>query len=191
MGNRLSSIVTRTGDTGTTGLADGSRLSKSDIRITCLGEVDELNATIGVAISHLGDETSSAVLTAVQHDLFDFGAELSQPGKSLITDKHIGAIELASEQLNADLPPLREFILPGGSPGVAHLHLARTVCRRVERNLVKLAEQQQSNPLAQKYINRLADLLFIMSRHEARRIDGEEIYWRSQYSRLQPENNPG
>lgn len=187
MGNRLSSIVTRTGDTGTTGLADGSRLPKSDIRVTCLGEVDELNANIGVAVSHIDTGNIRQLLMAVQHDLFDLGAELCQPGKDLLSEKHIDAIESATETLNAALTPLKEFILPGGSPGVAHLHLARTVCRRVERSLASLAERQPLNPLTQSYINRLSDLLFVMSRYEARHTDGKEVYWSSEFSRIKPD----
>lgn len=186
MGNRLSSIVTKTGDSGTTGLADGSRLPKTDIRVICLGDTDELNASIGVAISHLEDDEIRGLLSAVQHDLFDIGAELSQPGKSLISEVHIDAIESATERLNAELPPLKEFILPGGSPGVAHLHLARTVCRRTERSLVNLAEQQPCNALTQRYVNRLSDMLFVMSRSAARSADGAEVYWRSKFSRIQP-----
>ena len=189
MGNRLSSIVTKTGDSGTTGLADGSRLSKNDIRVICMGETDELNATIGLAISQLSSPELSELLLAVQHDLFDIGAELCQPGKALISEAHIEAIEAATEQLNEALPPLKEFILPGGSPAVAQLHLARTVCRRVERNMVSLAEQQSSNPLAQRYINRLSDMLFVMSRNAAKAVDGEEVHWRSQFSRVQPANS--
>ena len=189
MGNRLSSIVTKTGDSGTTGLADGSRISKNDIRVICMGETDELNANIGLAISQLGNHELCDLLLSVQHDLFDIGAELCQPGKALISDTHIAAIETATEQLNEALPPLREFILPGGSPAVAQLHLARTVCRRVERNLVSLAEQQSSNPLTQRYVNRLSDMLFVMSRSAARATDGEEVYWRSQFSRIQPAEN--
>ena len=184
MGNRLSSIVTKTGDTGTTGLGDGSRRSKTDVRIVCLGEVDELNATIGVTISFLDDNDLRDLLTSIQHDLFDVGAELSQPGMTLISEAHLNAIEQAAESLNADLPPLKEFILPGGSSSVAHLHLARTVCRRVERTLVNLAEQEASNPITQRYINRLSDLFFVCCRYHAFKHDGREVYWRSEFSRI-------
>lgn len=188
MGNRLSSIVTKTGDSGTTGLADGSRIAKTDIRVVCLGDTDELNAAIGLAMSQLDHDELCDLLSSVQHDLFDVGAELSQPGKSLISNRHIEAIESVIEQLNAQLPPLKEFILPGGSAGVAHLHLARTVCRRVERSLVSLADQQDCNPLTQRYINRLSDMLFVMARTAARQADGQEIYWRSQFSRIQADD---
>ena len=187
MGNRLSSIVTKTGDGGSTGLGDGSRRSKTDIRVVCLGEVDELNATIGVVISFLDNNELRDLLTSIQHDLFDIGAELSQPGMMLISENHLDAIENAAESLSADLPPLKEFILPGGSSSVAHMHLARTVCRRVERNLVKLGEQESSNPLTQSYINRLSDLLFVCCRYHAFQHDGKEVYWRSEFSRINNE----
>lgn len=184
MGNRLSSIVTKTGDTGSTGLGDGSRRPKTDIRVVCLGEIDELNATIGVAISFLDNGELRDLLTGIQHDLFDIGAELSQPGMNLISEAHLAAIEDAAETLNANLPPLKEFILPGGSSSVAHLHLARTVCRRVERSLVKLSEQEASNPLTQSYVNRLSDLFFVCCRYHAFQHDGKEVYWRSEFSRI-------
>jgi cob(I)alamin adenosyltransferase len=187
MGNRLSEIVTRTGDEGTTGLADGSRRAKNDIRVRCLGEVDELNATIGVALSFLDESAEQQVLFAVQHDLFDIGAELCQPGKQLIQQVHVDSIETSAEQFNDPLPPLKEFILPGGSQSVAFLHLARTVCRRVERSLLSLKESEELNPITGQYINRLSDLLFILARSVAHRDCGSEVYWRSKYSRLERE----
>jgi len=185
MGNRLSKIVTRTGDKGTTGMADGSRRDKDNIRVECLGEVDELNATIGVALSFLGDEESREVLFSVQHDLFDVGAELCQPGKMLIGSQHVEEIESSASKFNDSLPPLKEFILPGGSQSVAFLQLARTVCRRVERALHGLNKAEALNPVTAQYINRLSDLLFILARHVALQIDGREVYWHSKYSRTQ------
>ena len=184
MGNRLSKIVTRTGDKGTTGLADGSRRAKNDARVHCLGEVDELNASIGVALSFIEDVQVQEVLFAVQHDLFDIGAELCQPGKSLIQQVHVDAIEASANQFNEPLPALKEFILPGGTQAVAFLHLARTVCRRVERSLVALKELEDMNPPTTRYINRLSDLLFILARSVAHQDCGSEVYWRSKYSRL-------
>jgi cob(I)alamin adenosyltransferase len=184
MGNRLSAIVTRTGDEGSTGLADGSRCAKDDVRIHCLGEVDELNAVIGVALNAIEDDRVLKVLTLVQHDLFDIGAELCQPGKSLIQANHVEGIESAAEEFNAVLPPLKEFILPAGSPATAFLHLARTVCRRVERSLVTLKTKEAINPITSQYINRLSDLLFILSRSVAIQNEGTEVYWQSKYSRL-------
>ena len=187
MGNRLSAIITRTGDKGTTGLADGSRRSKNDIRVQCLGEVDELNATVGVALCYLEAMPEQQVLIAVQHDLFDIGAELCQPGKSLIQPVHVESLESSAAQFNQPLPPLKEFILPGGSQAVAFLHLARTVCRRVERSLLSLKETEDLNPVTAQYINRLSDLLFILARSVARHDGGSEVFWRSEYSRLERE----
>lgn len=184
MGNRLSAIVTRTGDKGSTGLADGSRRDKYDARIHCLGEVDELNATIGVALSHLEDEQLRTILFSIQHDLFDIGAELCQPGKQLIEASYVDALEAAAEQYNEPLPPLKEFILPGGSQVVAFMQLSRTVCRRVERSLHTLAKSETLNPVTAQYINRLSDLLFILARHVAFANDGREVYWQSRYSRM-------
>jgi cob(I)alamin adenosyltransferase len=187
MGNRLSNIVTRTGDKGTTGMADGSRRAKNDVRVHCLGEVDELNATIGVALSFLEESAEQQALFAVQHDLFDIGAELCQPGKNLIQQLHVDSIEASAAQFNEPLPPLEEFILPGGSQSVAFLHLARTVCRRVERSLLSLKESEELNPITTQYINRLSDLLFIIARSVAHQDCGSEVYWRSKYSRLERE----
>ena len=172
MGNRLSKVVTRTGDQGTTGMADGSRRAKNDARVHCLGEVDELNAQIGVALSLLGDGPARQVLFAVQHDLFDIGAELCQPGKQLIGDEYVEAIEENVERLNADLPV------------VAAVQLARTVCRRVERGLVELDKQEGLNPSTRRYINRLSDLLFVLGRSLAQQDGSGEVYWNSKYSRM-------
>ncbi len=183
MGNRLSAIVTRTGDKGTTGLADGSRREKFDLRVHCLGEVDELNAMIGVVLSTLEDTQLQTVLFSIQHDLFDIGAELCQPGKILIESAYVNALEAAAEQYNENLPPLKEFILPGGSQSVAFMQLTRTVCRRVERSLHSLAKGEDVNPVTAQYINRLSDLLFILARQHAYAQDGRETYWHSRYSR--------
>ncbi|MCZ6577941.1 MAG: cob(I)yrinic acid a,c-diamide adenosyltransferase [Gammaproteobacteria bacterium] len=184
MANRLSAIVTKTGDEGTTGMADGSRRAKNDIRVVCLGEVDELNAAVGIALSFLEDIPEQQALFAVQHDLFDIGAELCQPGKNLIQAVHVDAIEASAAEFNENLPPLKEFILPGGSQAVAFLHLARTICRRVERSLVSLKHSEALNPVTAQYINRLSDLLFILARSVAHQDCGSEVYWRSKYSRL-------
>ncbi len=183
MGNRLSAIVTRTGDKGRTGLADGSRRNKNDARVHCLGEVDELNAMVGVILCQLGDEQLRTVLFSVQHDLFDIGAELCQPGKQLIEASYVDAIESAAEKFNEPLPPLKEFILPGGSQPVAFIQLARTVCRRVERSLHTLGMTETLNPVTAQYMNRLSDLFFILARHVSFANDGQEVYWHSRYSR--------
>ncbi|MFT5657072.1 MAG: cob(I)alamin adenosyltransferase [Gammaproteobacteria bacterium] len=184
MGNRLSAIVTRTGDQGSTGLGDGSRRAKDDARVHCLGEVDELNAMIGVTLSFVVNDQIQQVLSLVQHDLFDVGAELCQPGKLLIQDFHVEAIESAAEKFNETLPPLKEFILPGGSQEIAFMHLARTICRRVERSLITLKALEELNPITGQYLNRLSDLLFILARSVAHQGDSKEIYWQSKYSRL-------
>ncbi|MCP4186847.1 MAG: cob(I)yrinic acid a,c-diamide adenosyltransferase [Gammaproteobacteria bacterium] len=184
MGNRLSNIVTRTGDKGTTGMADGSRRDKHDIRVHCLGEVDEINATLGVILSFVEDDDIRKVLFSVQHDLFDIGAELCQPGKVLIQENYVKALEDRATRFSEPLPPLKEFILPGGSQQVAFLQLARAVCRRVERSLHELNQSEELNPVTVQYLNRLSDLLFILARHVAFNLDGEEVYWRSDYSRM-------
>lgn len=185
MGNRLSRVVTRTGDTGSTGMADGSRRAKNDARVHCLGEVDELNAQIGVCLSLLDQGAVQEQLFAIQHDLFDIGAELCQPQAQLISDDYVDGLESVIEELNAALPALKEFILPGGTPAVASLQLARTVCRRAERALVELSAQEELNPATCRYINRLSDLLFVLGRSQAREDGSGEVYWNSQYSRLQ------
>jgi len=165
-------------------MADGSRRSKNDARVHCLGEVDELNASIGVALGFIEDNQVQQVLFAIQHDLFDIGAELCQPGKSLIKKIHLDAIETAAAQFNESLPALKEFILPGGSQAVAFLHLSRTICRRVERSLIALKELEDLNPVTAQYVNRLSDLMFILARSMAHQDCGSEVYWRSKYSRL-------
>jgi cob(I)alamin adenosyltransferase len=185
MGNRLSTIVTRTGDSGTTGTADGSRRAKNDVRVQCLGEVDELNAALGVALSFLQDSSEKQSLFAVQHDLFDIGAELCQPGKSLITHLHLDSIESNATKFNNPLPAVKEFIIPGGSQAVAFLQLTRTICRRLERTLVTLKETEDLNPITAQYVNRLSDLLFILARSVANQDPGSEVYWQSKYSRQQ------
>lgn len=183
MGNRLSAIVTRTGDDGSTMLGNGDRVLKCDLRVQCLGEVDELNACLGLLRSMLQNENLDQCLFQIQHDLFDMGAELSQPGKSLITDRYIEFLDQQVELLNNNLPALKEFILPGGSPIIAYTHLARTQCRRVERSLVALGQQQPLNPQTLQYLNRLSDLFFILARYIAQQEGQQEIYWQSQYSR--------
>ena len=184
MGKRLSKVVTRTGDDGTTGMADGSRRTKDDARVRCLGEIDELNASLGVVLGLLDDGPLQSLLFSVQHDLFDIGAELCQPGKTLISEDYVTALEQQVEAHNAELQPLTEFILPGGSPAVAALQLARTICRRTERGLVALDRAEQVNPRTRQYVNRLSDLLFILGRRQAQQEGSGEVYWNSKYSRL-------
>lgn len=166
-------------------MADGGRRAKNDARVHCLGEVDELNAHIGVSLSMLEDGPALQLLFAIQHDLFDIGAELCQPGKHLIDDAYVSALEASVDSLNAGLPELKEFILPGGTPVVASIQLARTVCRRVERGLVELASQEDLNPVTCRYINRLSDLLFVLGRAQAFEDGSGEVYWNSKFSRMQ------
>lgn len=184
MGNRLTKVYTRTGDQGSTGMADGSRRSKNDARVHCMGEVDELNTCIGMSLSLLEDGPIQQLLFAVQHDLFDVGAELCQPGKQLIISDYVEGLENSADKFNAGLGELKEFILPGGSQAVASLQVARAVCRRVERALVTLGESESLNPFTCQYINRLSDLLFILARAQSQGEGGGEVYWNSRYSRL-------
>ena len=177
MGNRLSKIYTRTGDTGTTGLGDGSRVPKDSARIEAIGAVDELNSAIGVLLADAVPEAITTVFTGVQHELFDLGGELSIPGYTAIDDAHVTALEKQLDAFNADLAPLKEFILPGGTRAAAQAHVCRATCRRAERRLVKLAQSEQISPLPQRYLNRLSDLLFVVCRvlnHSAGRSD---VYW--------------
>ncbi|MGB0515138.1 MAG: cob(I)yrinic acid a,c-diamide adenosyltransferase, partial [Wenzhouxiangellaceae bacterium] len=142
MGNRLSKIYTRTGDDGTTGLGDGSRTQKDSLRVEAYGTVDECNSAIGVLIAGLDNDDLSSVLLDVQHDLFDLGGELCIPETEIIGDRHIERLERELDRLNADLPALKDFILPGGSAAAAQAHLARTICRRAERRVISLARQE-------------------------------------------------
>ena len=178
MGHRLSKIYTRTGDDGTTGLGDGSRIDKDHARMEAIGTVDELNSQIGVLITELeSDDNSIGLLSRIQHDLFDLGGELSIPGYTLVSAERIGELEASLDDMNDDLPPLKNFILPGGSKAAAHCHLARAICRRAERAVVTLSRDNEVNDTTRQYLNRLSDLLFVMARLLARRGDGEEVLW--------------
>lgn len=177
MGNRLSKIYTRTGDKGTTGLGDGSRIEKDHPRVAVLGDVDELNSLIGLICSGEIPDNIRALLSDIQNDLLDLGAELSVPGKETMTTKYTEHLEKVLDDLNQQLQPLKEFVLPGGSPGSALCHLARTVCRRAERNLVSLSRKHDVSASALAYLNRLSDLLFVVSRHLNRAQGGKEVLW--------------
>jgi cob(I)alamin adenosyltransferase len=180
MGNRLTKICTRTGDNGTTGLGDGSRINKDDPRIEAIGAIDELNSVLGLLRSHELPPHLQERLSLMQHSLFDIGGELCLPGESArraLGDEQIEALEATLEELNARLPPLREFILPGGCPAAATCHLARSVCRRAERRLVSLAKTEDLNPAAVVYLNRLSDLLFVMARELNRLAGKTDVYW--------------
>ena len=178
MGHRLSKITTRTGDAGETGLGDGARVAKDSARIAALGDVDELNSAIGMVMAEEVPADVRAMLEAVQHDLFDLGGEVSIPGHALIKESQVAALEAQLEHWNADLPPLKEFILPGGSRAAAAAHLARTVCRRAERTLVALGRREPVGELARRYLNRLSDLLFVAGRRLNRAAGGDDVQWR-------------
>ena len=179
MGNRLSKIYTRTGDKGTTGMADGSRVDKDDLRVAAIGDTDELNSVIGMVICKCSEGEVKESLITVQHDLFNIGGQLTMPECQLITQQRIDWLEQVLDKFNEHLPPLKEFILPGGGEAAAHCHLARTVCRRTERTLVTLARQFEYSEFIRAYINRLSDLLFVFCRVLSREACEGEVYWQS------------
>jgi cob(I)alamin adenosyltransferase len=177
MGHRLSKIYTRTGDAGETGLGDGSRVPKNSPRITALGEVDELNSMIGVLLAEELPQNVRDALVDIQHDLFDLGGDVSIPGRATMSAAQVARLERLLENFNANLPPLKEFILPGGARTAAVAHLARTVCRRAERALVALAAAEELNDIARIYLNRLSDLLFVLGRVLNRAAGGSDVLW--------------
>lgn len=177
MGNRLSKIYTRTGDDGSTGLGDGSRVGKDSARVNAYGTVDEANSCIGLVIASDIPEDVSTLLTKVQHQLFDLGGELCIPGHAAIFDADIDALEAQLDAFNADLPVLKEFILPGGGEAAARCHIARTVVRRAERETVALARLEDVREQPIRYLNRLSDLLFVLSRVLARASGHGEVLW--------------
>ena len=177
MGNRLSRIYTRTGDDGTTGLGDGSRIDKDSLRVEAIGTVDELNSAIGVLLGNLLPESVQSTLVDVQHTLFDIGGELCLPGTAVITGDRVVTLEQELDALNADLQPLKEFILPGGSSAAAACHLARAICRRCERRAHSLSKAASVNPASLQYLNRLSDLLFVMARHLNKEAGRPDVLW--------------
>jgi len=177
VGNRLSKIYTRTGDDGTTGLGDGTRVAKDSARVASYGTVDELNSVIGVVLAQDMPAAVRETLTQVQHDLFDLGGELCIPGMAMIHADDIDRLETTLDDFNADLPPLKDFILPGGGAAAAHCHVARTVCRRAEREVVALARAKTVRAEAIRYLNRLSDLLFVIARVLARASGHGEVLW--------------
>jgi cob(I)alamin adenosyltransferase len=179
VGNRLSKIYTRTGDDGSTGLGDGSRTPKDSARVEAYGSVDELNSTLGVLLA-CGEVSADIreLLLRIQHALFDLGGELCVPGMELIHDADVSGLEQTLDQYNADLPRLKEFILPGGGMAAAQCHIARTVCRRAERRVVTLAREEPVRPQAVHYLNRLSDLLFVLCRVLAHASGHGEVLWR-------------
>jgi len=179
MGHRLSKIYTRTGDDGSTGLGDGMRVPKEHLRVEAYGTVDEANSAIGVVLALAALPADiAATLTDIQHDLFDLGGELCIPGHRAITAQYIERLEQTLDRLNEALPPLKDFILPGGGPAAAACHLARTVARRAERRVWALARAENVAPEVPQYLNRLSDLLFVVARVLARHENGSEVLWR-------------
>jgi cob(I)alamin adenosyltransferase len=190
MANRLSRIVTKTGDRGETGLGSGLRVDKDSPVIETLGAIDELNSWIGVVVTFSASDQVKQVLTFIQHDLFDLGAQVSVPGTALLSARHLARLDEGFQQINSKLSPLKEFILPGGLTSAAFAHVARTVCRRAERRLCGLVQLQTAadraangttSPVSEDfglpYLNRLSDLLFVISRLENVHDGGVEIYW--------------
>jgi cob(I)alamin adenosyltransferase len=177
MGNRLSKIYTRTGDKGVTGLGDGARVNKDSLRVEAYGTVDELNSAVGLVLAAELPEAVRNCLTRIQHELFDLGGELCMPGVTLIPDRYVDTLETDLDRFNDDLPPLKDFILPGGSEAAARCHLARTVARRAERRVVSLAHDEAVNDATIRYLNRLSDLLFVVARVLARNEGGSEVLW--------------
>ena len=186
MGNRLSKIYTRTGDEGTTGLGNGERGSKDCLRIEAIGAVDELNCTIGRVLVHDLRAEIRDCLQEVQHKLFDLGGELSIPGYQAIKEEDVTRLEALLNEFNTQLPPLKEFILPGGGRAAADCHLARATCRRAERRVVSLAREEEVGESVRVYLNRLSDLLFVLCRILARDDGGIEVLWRNPNRAAQP-----
>ena len=187
MGNRLSKIYTRTGDDGTTGLGDGTRVPKDDARVEAYGTTDELNSAIGVLLAVPGLPANViACLTDVQHELFDLGGELCIPGHRMIQADQVTGLEQVLDGFNDALPPLKEFILPGGGPGAAACHMARAIARRAERRVWTLARTETVAPEVAQYLNRLSDLLFVLARVIARHERGSEVLWRHDRGKKKP-----
>lgn len=177
MGNRLSKIVTRTGDDGSTGLGDGSRIDKDALCVHAMGDVDELNSHIGLLLCEYLPPALREELISIQHDLFDMGGELCIPGYTLIADAQVARLDALLAKYNANLPPLQEFILPAGSRAAAQAHVCRTVCRRAERMIVSLGKAEQINDNPRQYMNRLSDLMFVLSRTLNRFSGASDVLW--------------
>ena len=178
MANRLTKIYTRTGDDGSTGMADGSRVAKDDLLVHVIGEVDELNSQLAVVVCHVADDFSESLKT-IQNELFNIGAELTL-GQAMLKQENIDWLEKNLDELNQSLTPLKEFILPGGGLAAAHCHVARAICRRTERSLVSLNKQNELNSYLMAYINRLSDYLFVLARAISKQEGADEVYWQSE-----------
>jgi cob(I)alamin adenosyltransferase len=179
MGNRLSKIYTRTGDNGTTGLGNGDRVNKDSLRVEAFGTVDELNSAVGMLRAELLPEPVDTLMATVQQQLFDLGGELCIPETTVIDAETISMLEAALDDINADLPPLKEFVLPGGSKAGAACHMARTICRRAERRVITLSANETVNERSIHYLNRLSDLLFVLARKLNQAEGATEVLWQS------------
>ena len=179
MGHRLTKIYTRTGDAGETGLGDGSRVSKDSPRVHALGEIDELNSAIGLLLAEQLPDGIRSALASIQHELFDLGGEICIPGHTSMGEPQVARLEALLDEYNRDLPPLKEFILPGGTRAASLAHLARTICRRAERSLVSLSRSENVAAAARKYLNRLSDLLFVLGRALNRAGGGSDVLWQA------------
>lgn len=180
MANRLSKIATRTGDNGTTGLGDGSRIDKDTLRVHAMGDIDELNSHIGLLLCEDMPSALREELITIQHDLFDLGGEICIPGYALIQESHVLRLDVSLEKHNADLPRLKEFILPAGSRAASQAHICRTVCRRAERTIISLGKTETINDAPRQYVNRLSDLLFVLARVLNRFAGGSDVLWQKE-----------
>ncbi len=180
MGNRLTQIATRTGDSGTTGLGNNQRVSKNSLRVHAMGDVDELNSHIGVLLCEDVPADVRALLVEIQHQLFNLGGELSIPGFELLKPEAVLALDEALAHHNAQLPRLQEFILPAGNRPAAQAHVCRTVARRAERHVVALGNEEALNDTPRQYLNRLSDLMFVLARVLNRMNGGDDVYWKSE-----------
>jgi cob(I)alamin adenosyltransferase len=183
LGNRLSKIYTRTGDNGTTGLGDGSRVNKDSLRVEAMGDADELNSVIGIMITEGVPAKLQTPLTQIQHDLFNLGGEICMPGYVILKQARIDELESLIDTLNEDLSPLKEFILPGGTKAAAYCHLARTVCRRAERTLIQLHRLEPVTAISLQYLNRLSDLLFVMCRTINQSAGVNDVLWNNEHAK--------
>jgi cob(I)alamin adenosyltransferase len=187
MGKRLTKIATRTGDDGTTGLGDGTRTRKDALRVAAMGDVDELNSTLGVLLTEPMPDDVRADLVDIQHDLFDLGGELCIPGYTMIREAQIERLDERLEHYNATLSRLAEFILPGGSRAAALAHVSRTVCRRAERSVVALGAAETVNGAPRQYLNRLSDLMFVLARVLNRHAGGSDVLWQPRKNAASPD----
>ena len=183
MANRLSKIYTRTGDSGTTGLGDGTRVAKDSLRVVAMGDVDELNSVIGLLLTEPVSSKIRDCLTRVQHDLFDMGGEICMPGYAMIKMERVTALENILDEWNDTLSPLKEFILPGGSRAASYCHLARTVCRRAERQMTTLNNVEKITQISLQYINRLSDLLFVLCRILNKDAGVPDVLWQNEHKK--------